>query len=46
VPVLPRDERNPEDVDTDAEDHEGDATRYRLVKRRATRRVSRTKGVL
>lgn len=30
VPVLPRDDRDPDDVDTDAEDHVGDETRYRL----------------
>lgn len=37
VPVLPRDEKDPDDVDTEAEDHDGDATRYRLshVKKRA-----------
>ena len=31
VPVLPRAEKNREDVDTDAEDHVGDETRYRLL---------------
>lgn len=38
VPVLPRDENDPEDVDTAAEDHAYDETRYRLtaVKRTAT----------
>lgn len=30
VPVLPRDEKNMDDVDTDAEDHAGDETRYHL----------------
>jgi hypothetical protein len=30
VPVLPRDEKDPDDVDTDAEDHDGDACRYRV----------------
>ncbi len=30
VPVLPRDERKPDDVDTDAEDHIGDEVRYRV----------------
>lgn len=29
-PVLPRDEKNLDDVDTDAEDHIGDAIRYRV----------------
>lgn len=28
VPILPRDDRDPEDVDTDAEDHIGDESRY------------------
>lgn len=31
IPVLPRDPKNEDDVDTDAEDHIGDATRYRLI---------------
>lgn len=30
VPVLPRDEKDPDDVDTDAEDHVADEARYRL----------------
>lgn len=31
VPLLPRDPQKADDVDTDAEDHIGDATRYRLL---------------
>lgn len=31
VPTLPRDEKKPDDVDTDAEDHAGDAARYRIM---------------
>lgn len=31
VPVLPRDARNRDDVDTEAEDHIWDATRYRVM---------------
>ena len=31
VPMLPRDERKPEDLDTDAEDHLADALRYLSV---------------
>jgi hypothetical protein len=31
VPILSRDTKNPEDVDTDAEDHDWDATRYRVL---------------
>jgi len=30
VPVLPRSEKDPDDVDTDAEDHIGDEVRYRV----------------
>jgi len=30
VPLLPRDKKNPDDVDTHAEDHAGDNTRYRI----------------
>lgn len=33
VPVLPRSERDPDDVDTNAEDHVADETRYRLLER-------------
>jgi len=31
VPVMPRDERNPDDVDSDAEDHIFDLCRYRAL---------------
>jgi hypothetical protein len=31
VPILPRDTKNPDDVDTEAEDHDWDATRYRVL---------------
>lgn len=31
LPMLPRDETDPEDVDTDADDHAGDALRYGLM---------------
>lgn len=38
VPLLPRDPKNLDDVDTDAEDHTGDETRYELTyKRRSVR---------
>lgn len=40
VPVLPRSEKDPDDVDTDAEDHAGDGTRYRVwTSARTMRRV-------
>lgn len=28
IPTLPRDEKNPDDVDTESEDHIGDEARY------------------
>ena len=31
MPVLPRDEKYPDDVDTEAEDHIADETRYRVI---------------
>jgi len=31
VPILPRDTKNPDDVDTNAEDHDWDGTRYRVL---------------
>lgn len=34
VPVLPRSSKDPDDVDTDVEDHAGDETRYRIFKRK------------
>ena len=43
VPVLPRSERNIEDVDTDAEDHAWDSTMYRLL---AGKKQSRTVEVV
>lgn len=45
IPVLPRDEKNPDDVNTDAEDHVADETRYfvRFVGTRAS--VGRTTGL-
>lgn len=39
VPVLPRDESKPDDVDTDAEDHIADAWRYRLTMPKRTVRT-------
>lgn len=33
VPVLPRDSAKPDDVDTDAEDHTGDETRYEVYQK-------------
>lgn len=33
IPALPHDENEPEDVDTEAEDHAGDETRYAVMSR-------------
>ena len=43
-PVLPRDERKPDDVDSEAEDHDGDAFRYRAMARRHTVTAKKLKG--
>jgi hypothetical protein len=45
VPVLPRDEKKPDDVDTDAEDHPADETRYRVVNEAAVFSSGSTVGV-
>ena len=34
VPTLPRSEKDPDDVLTEAEDHMGDATRYRILQKK------------
>lgn len=44
VPVLPRDEVDPDDVDTEAEDHIGDETRYAVLSLGLGARGGRTKG--
>lgn len=44
VPVLPRDEKNPDDVDTDSEDHIGDEFRYRILAAVTGAKGGRTKG--
>lgn len=43
VPTLPRDEKDPDDVDTDAEDHTGDETRYRCLSQRSIARVAKVR---
>lgn len=43
-PILPRDEEDPDDVDTDAEDHIGDETRYEILSVAERARSGRTKG--
>jgi hypothetical protein len=37
VPMMPRSEKNPDDVDTNSEDHIGDETRYRVLEPRRGR---------
>lgn len=44
-PNLPRDEDNPDDVDTDSEDHIGDEVRYRVLASEIGARGGRTSGV-
>lgn len=44
VPPLPRDEEDPDDVDTEAEDHIGDETRYHILGLGLGARGGRTKG--
>lgn len=44
VPSLPRDEKDPDDVDTEAEDHMGDEVRYRVLAHATGARSNKTKG--
>ena len=44
-PTLPRDEKDPDDVDTDAEDHIGDETRYRVLACKTGAKTGKTKGL-
>lgn len=43
-PGLPRDEDNPDDVDTESEDHIGDEVRYKILSMALGARVGRTTG--
>ncbi len=43
-PVLPRDEDDMDDVDTEAEDHIGDEVRYKILSVMLRARIGRTKG--
>ncbi len=45
VPTLPRDEKNLDDVDTDAEDHIGDETRYEVLSTMTVTKAGRTTGM-
>lgn len=44
LPILPRDEKNADDVDTDAEDHIGDEVRYRILNSGVGATGGKTKG--
>lgn len=44
VPILPRDEIDPDDADTDAEDHIADEVRYKVLSMQTGARGGRTKG--
>ena len=39
-PILQRDEKDPDDVDTETEDHIGDEVRYRVLDRRAVTEIN------
>lgn len=43
-PILPRDEKVPDDVDTDAEDHIGDEIRYRALDSGVGGKMGKTEG--
>lgn len=43
-PVLPRDEDDMDDVDTESEDHIGDEVRYKILSVMLRSRIGRTKG--
>jgi hypothetical protein len=45
VPVLPRDDTDPDDVDTAAEDHPADETRYRLLAVKREVKAQKLSGV-
>jgi hypothetical protein len=45
VPVLPRDDKDMDDVDTDAEDHVGDEVRYRVRRVGSEARTGQTVGL-
>lgn len=44
-PILPRCEKNPDDVDTEAEDHIGDEIRYRIMASNIGARSGKTEGL-
>lgn len=44
-PILPRSEKDPDDVDTDAEDHIGDEVRYEILDKGTGARSGNVKGL-
>jgi hypothetical protein len=44
VPVIPRDSNDPDDVDTDAEDHAADEVRYRIYAKKHFTGTARMTG--
>ena len=44
VPNLPRSEKDPDDVDTEVEDHIGDEVRYKILGQVLGGKPGRTKG--
>jgi len=46
LPYLQHDDKNPEDLDTDAEDHAADETRYAIMSRPMTRDETKARGPL
>ncbi len=45
LPVLPRSEKNPDDINTDAEDHDYDSLRYRVMNKRKAGKARRIRGL-
>ena len=46
LPYLQHDDKNPEDLDSDAEDHAADETRYAIMSRPMTRDETKARGPL
>jgi len=44
IPALPRDEKDPEDVDTDSIDHDSEVARYCIMHKKSTVKTQTTKG--
>ena len=44
-PIAPRDETDPDDIDTDSEDHIADEVRYKVLSTNIGARGGRTQGM-